>query len=88
MATKAEKVAKTQKMAGSGLNPRVAAIKYVNSGLAGLNLKPAEKVAMQNKLIPLVESRIKVDRGRTASRATGIANREAKARVKKASESM
>lgn len=88
MASKAEKVAKTQKMEGSGLNPRVAAIKYVNSGLSSLGLKPAEKVAMQNKLIPIVENRIKNDRGRTASRAQGIANREAKARVTKASRSI
>ena len=88
MATKAEKVAKTQKMAASGLNPRVAAIKYVNSGLSSLGLKPAEKVAMQNKLIPLVENRIKNDRGRTASRAQGIASREAKTRVAKASRSI
>lgn len=88
MASKAEKVAKTQKMEGSGLNPRVAAIKYVNAGLSSLGLKPAEKVAMQNKLIPIVENRIKNDRGRTASRAQGIANREAKARVTKASRSI
>jgi hypothetical protein len=88
MASKAEKVAKTQKMAGSGLNPRVAAIKYVNSGLAGLGLKPAEKIALQNKLIPIVETRIANDRGRTASRAQNVVNREAKARVKKASEGM
>lgn len=88
MATKAEKVLKTQKMASTGLNPKTAAIKYVNSGLAGLGLKPAEKVAMKQKLIPLVENRIKNDRGRTASRAAGIVNREAKARVAKASKSI
>ena len=88
MASKAEKVAKTQKMEASGLNPRLAAIKYVNAGLSSLGLKPAEKVAMQNKLIPLVENRIKNDRGRTASRAAGIVKREAKARVSKASKSI
>lgn len=88
MASKAEKVAKTQKMAASGLNPRVAAIKYVNAGLSSLGLKPAEKVAMQNKLIPLVENRIKNDRGRTASRAAGIAKREAKTRISKATKSI
>ena len=88
MATKAVKVLKTEKMASTGLNPRTAAIKYVNSGLAGLGLKPAEKVAMKQKLIPLVENRIKNDRGRTASRAAGIVNREAKARVAKASKSI
>jgi hypothetical protein len=88
MATKAEKVLKTQTFASRGFNPTRAAIKYVNSGLAGLGLKPAEKLAMKQKLIPIVENRIKNDRGRTASRAAGIVSREAKARVKKASESM
>ena len=88
MASKAEKVAKTQKMEATGLNPRLAAIKYVNAGIGSLGLKPAEKVALQNKLIPLVETRIANDRGRTASRAQNVVNREAKARFKKASESM
>jgi len=88
MASKAEKVAKTEKMASTGTNPRVAAIKYVNQGLANLGLKPQEKVALQNKLIPIVENRIKVDRGRTASRAAGIASRESKARVSKANKSI
>jgi len=88
MATKAEKVAKTEKMKSTGMNPSRAAIKYVNSGLAGLGLKPAEKLAMKQKLIPIVENRIANDRGRTASRAAGIVNREAKARVTKASSSM
>jgi hypothetical protein len=88
MATKAEKVLKTQKMKATGMNPTRAAIQYVNSGLASLGLKPAEKAALQKKLIPIVETRIANDRGRTASRAAGIVNREAKARVKKASQSM
>jgi hypothetical protein len=88
MATKAEKVLKTEKMKSTGTNPTRAAIKYVNAGLASLGLKPAERAAMKEKLIPIVENRIKNDRGRTASRAAGIVNRETKARVKKASESM
>jgi hypothetical protein len=88
MATKAEKVLKTEKMKSTGMNPARAAIKYVNAGIAGLGLKPAEKAALQKKLIPIVETRIANDRGRTASRAAGIVNREAKARVKKASQSM
>ncbi len=88
MATKAEKVLKTEKMKSTGINPTRAAIQYVNSGLAGLGLKPAEKLAMTQKLIPIVENRIKNDRGRTASRAAGIVKREAKARVTKASEGM
>jgi hypothetical protein len=88
MATKAEKVLKTEKMKSTGINPARAAIKYVNSGLAGLGLKPAEKLAMKQKLIPIVENRMKNDRGRTASRAAGIVKREAKARVTKASSGM
>ncbi len=88
MATKAEKVLKTQKMAATGMNPELAAIKYVNAGLSGLGLKPSEEVALKKKLIPMVSTRIASDRGRTASRAKGIVNREAKARVKKASEGM
>ena len=88
MATKAEKVAKTEKMKSTGMNPTRAAIKYVNSGLSGLGLKPAEKSALQKKLIPIVETRIANDRSRTASRAAGIVNREAKARVTKASSGM
>jgi hypothetical protein len=88
MASKAEKVLKTQKMAATGTNPQRAAIKYVNAGLTGLGLKPREEAEIKKKLIPIVESRISLDRGRTASRAAGIVNREAKARVKKASEGM
>jgi hypothetical protein len=88
MATKAEKVLKTQKMAAVDGNAQIAAIKYVNQGLNGLGLKPAEKVALHQKLVPIVTNRIKNDRGRTASRAQGVVNREAKARVAKASRSI
>ena len=88
MATKAEKVLKTSTIKSTGVNPTRAATIYVNSGLANLGLKPAEKMAMKQKLIPIVENRIKNDRGRTASRAAGIVNREAKARVAKASSGM
>ena len=88
MASKAEKVLKTQKMAATGTNPQRDAIKYVNAGLTGLGLKPREQAEIKKKLIPIVESRISLDRGRTASRAAGIVNREAKSRVKKASEGM
>jgi hypothetical protein len=88
MATKAEKVLKTEKMKSTGMNPARAAIKYVNAGISGLGLKPSEQAALQKKLIPIVETRIANDRGRTASRAAGIVNREAKARVSKASKSI
>ena len=88
MASKAEKVLKTQKMASTGSNPTRAAIKYVNNGLRGLNLKPLEEQALKKKLIPIIENRIKNDRGRTASRAAGIVARETKTRIKKASEGM
>jgi len=88
MATKAEKVLKTSTMKSTGVNPTRAATIYVNAGLKNLGLKPAEKLAMKQKLIPIVENRIKNDRGRTTSRAAGIVNREAKARVTKASSGM
>jgi hypothetical protein len=84
MATKAEKVLKTQTFASRGFNPRLAAIKYVNSGLNDLGLKPREKNSLKEKLIPMMEKRITLDRSRTAARAKGIVNREAKTRVKKA----
>jgi hypothetical protein len=84
MATKAEKVLKTEKMKSTGLNPDVAAVRYVNAGLKDLGLKPVEKMELQKKLIPIVASRISNDRGRTASRAQNVVNREAKARVAKA----
>jgi hypothetical protein len=84
MATKAEKVLKTQTMKATGMNPELAAIRYVNSGLSGLGLKPSEELAVKKKLIPIVTNQMKLDRGRTASRAKGIVNREARARVKKA----
>jgi hypothetical protein len=84
MATKAEKVLKTQTMKASGLNPELAAIKYVNSGLSGLGLKPSEELAVKKKLIPIIKNQIQLDRGRTVSRGKGIVAREARARVKKA----
>jgi hypothetical protein len=88
MATKAEKVLKTETIKSTGMNPQLAATRYVSSGLNGLGLKPSEKLALKQKLIPIVANRIKLDRGRTASRAQGIVNREAKARVAKASRGM
>ena len=84
MASKAEKVLKTEKMKSTGLNPDLAALRYVNAGLRDLGLKPVERMELQKKLIPIVASRISNDRGRTASRAQNVVNREAKARVQKA----
>jgi hypothetical protein len=81
MATRAEKILKTQTIAGTGNNPTRAAIKYVNAGLKDLGLKPREKDAMKKKLIPIVANRISLDRGRTVSRAKNVVSREAKARV-------
>ena len=84
MATKAEKVLKTQTMKANAGNAQIAAIRYVNQGLGGLGLKPTEKMELQKKLVPIVASRISNDTGRTASRAQNVVNREAKARVAKA----
>ena len=84
MASKAEKVLNTQTSKGRGLNPSLAAIKYVNNGMKGLGLKPREQEAMRKKLIPIVERQIKTDVSRTVSRAKGVVNRESSARIKKA----
>ena len=81
MASKAEKVLQTQTSKGRGLNPELAAIKYVNNGMKGLGLKPREQAALQKKLIPIVTSQIKTDTSRTVSRAKGIVNREANQRT-------
>jgi hypothetical protein len=81
MATKAEKVLKTQTMGANVGNAQLAAIRYVNAGLSGLGLKPSEKAAMKEKLIPIVAKRISLDRGRTASRAKNVVSRETKARL-------
>jgi hypothetical protein len=43
---------------------------------------------LKKKLVPIVTSRISNDRGRTASRAQNVVNREAKARVAKAKSGM
>ena len=84
MATKAEKVLKSNTLYTGGLKPNIAAIKYVNAGMKDLGLKPNEKIELRNKLIPIVTSRITNDRGRTASRAQNVVNRETKARSAKA----
>lgn len=81
MATRAEKILKTQTIAGTGNNPTRAAIKYVNAGLKDLGLKPREKQAMKEKLIPIVANRIALDRGRTMSRAKAVVSSETKARL-------
>ena len=88
MATKAQKVLKTEYMKSTGMNPQLAATKYVVNGLKELNLSPQEKQAMKQKLIPIVANRIKNDRGRTKGRAVGIVMREEKARLKKAAENI
>ena len=88
MATKAEKTLKSSQLYVGGLRPEIAAIKYVNQGLGGLGLKPSEKIELKKKLVPIVTSRITNDRGRTASRAQNVVNREAKARVTKAKNSI
>jgi hypothetical protein len=88
MATKAEKQTRTATIKSSDYRAETKARQYVISGLQGLGLSPNEKVALKEKLIPIVANRIKLDQGRTASRGRGIVAREAKARVAKASSGM
>jgi hypothetical protein len=89
MATKAEKGSKTASMKalpGGAMGYETAARKYVNEGLGKLGLKPNEKTALREKLIPIVSRQMGSDRSRTASRAKGIVNRETKTRLKKANQ--
>jgi hypothetical protein len=88
MATKAEKVLKEQSKATLSGNAQIAAMKYINQGLKGLGLKPREELAVKKRLLPIVKNQIQLDRGRTVSRGKGIVAREARARVKKATEGM
>ena len=83
MATKAEKVLKEQSKATLDGNAQIAAIKYINSGLSGLGLKPREELAVKKRLLPIVKNQIQLDRGRTVSRGKGIVAREARERIKK-----
>ena len=84
MATKAEKQTKTATIKSTGMNPANAARNYVIDGLKDLGLSPRERMDLKMKLIPIVENRIKLDQGRTASRGKNIVAREAKARIAKA----
>ena len=85
--SKAEKAAKTASMRanpGGEMGYKTAALRYANSGIAKLNLKPSEKDAVRKAVYTKVVNTMGAERGRTASRAKGIVNRQAKARVNKA----
>jgi hypothetical protein len=84
MATKAEKVLKEQSKATLSGNAQIAAMKYINSGLSGLGLKPREELAVKKRLLPIVKNQIQLDRGRTVSRGKAVVARESRERVKKA----
>lgn len=55
-----------------------AALAYVNAGISKLGMKPREQAALREKLVPIVARQMGVERGRTATRAAGIAKRETK----------
>jgi hypothetical protein len=63
-----------------------AAAKYVKAGLSKLNVSPAKKAEIYEKLVPIVSRQMGTERGRTATRAAGIAKREAKNAVSKANK--
>jgi hypothetical protein len=62
----------------------MAARKYVNSGLKDLNLKPAQKIELFNKLVPIVARQIGAERGRAVGRAENITARTAAKKAKAA----
>lgn len=70
------KTAGMKALPGGAMGYETAARKYVNAGLGELGLKPVQKDALRSKLIPIVARQMGVERGRTATRAAGIVNRE------------
>ena len=61
-----------------------AARVYVNKGLKELNLSSAQYSKLQQKLIPIVQRTIQIERNRTATRGQGIVNRTAASKAKSA----
>jgi hypothetical protein len=68
--------ARKKSLPGGAMGYETAARKYVNAGLGQLGLKPNQKDALRSKLIPIVARQMGAERGRTATRAAGIAKRE------------
>ena len=60
---------------------KLAAVEYVNRGISKLNLSPREELKLKDKLTPLVEKQIKLERQRNYSRAKGIYAREKRQRM-------
>ena len=79
--TTSQKVATAKKML---VNSPISAKAYVKSGLNNLDLKPKERKDLFNKLVPIVERQIKVERGRTLTRGEGMANRATSKKIKDA----
>ena len=71
------KVRKAQGRAGND-TVQLAAAKYVQSGMKDLGLTSKQKYDLSQKLTPIVARVISAERGRTATRAEGIQNRETK----------
>ena len=81
--TLAEK-ARTAKINAGGMRPELAAIRYVNAGMADLGLKPVDKQKLRNQMVPIVTARMESSRGRTATRAQAIATRQSAKQIAKA----
>lgn len=80
------KTAGMKALPGGEMGYETAARRYVNSGLDKLNIKPLQKDALRKKLIPIVARQMGAERGRTATRAAGIAKREETKSVKAANK--
>lgn len=81
MAKTTEGKLKTAKQLARPSKIESAAVKYVNSGLSGLGLKPNTKANLVMKLVPMVANQIKNDRSKAVTRGEIITKREAKNKV-------
>jgi hypothetical protein len=84
MASALENKAKEARRLASGINPALAATRYVNAGLADLGLKPVDKQKLRKQMVPIVQARMESSRGRTATRTQAQATRETKQKMLKA----
>ena len=74
---KAEK-ARMKALPGGNMGYDLAAATYVKSGIKKLKLTPGAEADLYAKLRPIVARQMASERGRTATRAAGIAKRESK----------
>ena len=74
-AAKAE-TARKKSLPGGEMGFETAARRYVNAGINKLGIKPRQKDELRAKLIPIVARQMGAERGRSATRAAGVAKRE------------